>query len=452
MSGATVQFDPNASYAPASNTPAFDPTADYQPVNTAAQQATVPQANPTWSGPIAQAFGKVGNVGAKFVSGLGNEINPVSGIEGAAQAVRHPINTIMADEQSRADVYHQAEQEFKAGNYSAGALRLIYSAIPLLGPEANRIGNEINQGQVAKGVGESVGMGLNLASPSLIKDANLAPINASGAAERLYKSALKPSTTMAPEKLASAVSAGLENAIPVSAGGLEKVGDLLSDLNDRIKDQIAASPNQPINKFAVASRLGDTARKFTMQVNPEADLNAIAKSGNEFLENQPNQIPASRAQALKQGTYQQLKKSYGQLSNATMESQKALARGLKEELAHAFPELSNLNAEDSKLINLDGTLQRAVNRISNHQIMGIGTPLAGAGAKAITGSTGVAAVAAATKAILDDPYVKSQMAIALHRASNRKLTIPMGMAKYQGYVNALGSAANAQAPGDQGSQ
>jgi hypothetical protein len=226
----------------------------------------------------------------------------------------------------------------------------------------------------------------------------------------------------------------------------------MDDLNNKIAAQIAASPNQPISKFAVASRLSDTAQNVATQVNPVDDLNAVAKSGNEFLETQPNEIPASQAQALKQGTYQQLRKNYGQLGNATVESQKALARGLKEELATAFPELGDLNAEDSRLINLDSVLQKAVNRISNHQIMGIGTPLAAAGAKAVTGSTGVAAVAATMKAILDDPYIKSKVAIALNRASNGKVTLPMGFAKYQGYVNALGNSANAQVPADQGSQ
>lgn len=133
-------------------------------------------------------------------------------------------------------------------------------------------------------------------------------------------------------------------------------------------------------------------------------------------------------------------------------NRRRLSRGLKEELANAFPQLNDLNAQDSQLINLDGVLQRAVNRISNHQILGIGTPLAGAGAKAITGSTGVAAVAAGMKAILDDPFVKSKIAIALNKASNGKVTIPMGMAKYQGYVNALGTSANAPTPSDQAQQ
>jgi len=60
--------------------------------------------------------------------------------------------------------------------------------------------------------------------------------------------------------------------------------------------------------------LKETANKFKTQVNPTADLQAITESGKEFLKTQPRNIPASDAQALKQGTYRQLKgKAYGEL-------------------------------------------------------------------------------------------------------------------------------------------
>ena len=83
-------------------------------------------------------------------------------------------------------------------------------------------------------------------------------------------------------------------------------------------------------------------------------------------------------------------------------------------------------------------------RIGNHQMLGIGTPLAAAGVKAATGSTAAAGITGVMKAVLDDPYVKSRVAIALNRASKGGVTIPVGLAKYQGYVDALGNAATRQ--------
>lgn len=279
------------------------------------------------------------------------------------------------------------------------------------------------------------------------------PGQASQVPERMYQSALKPSTTLPTWKVASIVKTGLNEGIPVSASGVEKLGSLVDDLNSKIKTQIDAgsAAGKTVNKFAVASRLGDVADKFATQVNPTADLNAIAESGKDFLKTQPDEIPASNAQAIKQGTYQQLKKSYGQLSNATIESQKALARGIKEELAQQFPEISAMNSRESELLGLDTALERAVRRIDNHQMIGIGTPMAAGAAKAVTGSSPVAAVAGIMKAVIDDPLVKSRIAIALNRARSGKGPLPIAeaMSKVGAYSAALGNASTATPRADQ---
>jgi hypothetical protein len=68
------------------------------------------------------------------------------------------------------------------------------------------------------------------------------------------------------------------------------------------------------------------------------------------------------------------------------------ARGLKEELAVQFPELKQLNARGSQLFDLQPVLEKAVNRIGNHQLIGVGTPIVTGAAKALTGSSKLAAV------------------------------------------------------------
>jgi hypothetical protein len=392
-----------------------------------------------------------------FAKEYWNQVNPVSGIKGAAQAVAHPVDTYMADASNRQALLDKAQDAFKKGDYGEGVAHALYGIVPFLGPQLDKAGTQIGTGEAAKGLGATAGMATNLMAPSILKKAavNLpGPIAdyAGTKAAEYYKSALKPSTVAQPARVASAVTGGLENEIPVSAGGLEKLGDLIDELNGKIAGEIASRPGATVNKYAVASRLGQTAQNFASQVNPDADLNAVANSGNEFLTNQPTNIPASDAQAIKQGTYSQIRKNYGQLSSATVESQKALARGIKEELANQFPELSQLNAQDSQAINLDKFLQRAVSRISNHQLVGIGTPIVAGTAKAVTGSSGVAGVAGVMKAVLDDPYIKSKVAIALNKASKGSINLPVGLARYDGYVNALGNASNAEAPNDQGQQ
>jgi hypothetical protein len=118
-------------------------------------------------------------------------------------------------------------------------------------------------------------------------------------------------------------------------------------------------------------------QRFATQVNPEADLAAVQKAGEEFVRTQPKEIPALDAQAVKQGTYKQIgSKAYGELSSATKKSQKALARGIKEELADQFPEIVPKNTQEAKLFGLDDALETAVNRTRNHNLVSLGAKAA----------------------------------------------------------------------------
>ena len=293
--------------------------------------------------------------------------------------------------------------------------------------------------------------------------------------EEAYQSALKPSTTIPPAKVDKIVQTGLKNAIPVSEAGTEKLGSLLDDLHDKVSAEIAGGQGKTIDPQAVAQRADSVKARFANQVNAGEDLDAIEAVKQRFLEEQgmrpgkpavppkptgvldaqgnpvmspavpaqpptPAQpIPAADAQAMKVGTYQQLKgKAYGELKGATIEAQKALARGIKEELASQFPELSALNAAEGSLYDLQPVLEKAVQRVGNHQLLGIGTPIAAGATKAVTGSSGAAAIVGTLKAVVDNPVVKSHLAIALDRAG-----VPPGVAaaRIQSYVGGLAASA-----------
>jgi len=266
--------------------------------------------------------------------------------------------------------------------------------------------------------------------------------------EGAYESALKPSTTLSQADRSGIVQTGLQNEIPISKAGLEKLGDRIDTLNDAIKNEIASDPTRPIDPNKVATRADLAKAKFANQVNASGDLNAIDASRQQFLQEQgatngqpAPDMAAAKAQAMKQGTYRVLAGKYGEQGSASVEAQKALARGLKEEIATQFPEISKLNAAESKLLDLQPILERAVNRISNHQLIGIGTPVAGAAAKAVTGSSGIGAIAGVMKAVLDNPAVKSRLAIAVSKA--QKMPFGQASAKVQAYSAALGATGGA---------
>ena len=412
-----------------------------------------------------------------FGKHLWSQINPVSGLKGMAQATSHPVQTIQNDVNARQQVLDKAHEELSKGNYSDGAALWLYAHVPLLGAQLANAGEEFKQGKFGAGAGDSTGIGLNLAAPKFLKGspvpgtlaqgsmteaATAAPKlipqvgkgAVQGAAERMYESALKPSTTIPAAQRASIIRTGLDAGIPISQEGAQKLSGLIADYNQKVQDLIkgGADSGATVDPKAIAARADQVKARFANQVNPGADMQAIQAAKEEFLGNNPNPIPVDQAQAMKAGTYQQLKgRAYGELKSATVESQKALARGIKEELEQQFPEIKGLNAQQAKFYDLDGVLERALNRIGNHQLIGIGTPLMTTAGGAVGGmlfghgpeAGALGLGVGAMKMVLDNPAVKSRLAIALSQGA--KVPPAIANARVNAFVNALAQSQRAAA-------
>lgn len=189
-----------------------------------------------------------------------------------------------------------------------------------------------------------------------------------GAGQVLMQTALKPgwkaaATAVRSGEVPTVVKTLLDEGVNVTPGGVRKLNTLLDASNQDIKAAVASLPGE-VNPFKVTSRLAQTARTFANQVNPTADLRAVSDAGNQFLETVPRPLTMGAAQEMKQGTYRQLEKKYGQLGSAEVESQKALARGLKEELAAEAQkqgiDLTGLNAREGQLMEAKNALARRV--------------------------------------------------------------------------------------------
>lgn len=187
-----------------------------------------------------------------------------------------------------------------------------------------------------------------------------------GAGNRLMQSALKPTLeNLKNGNAARAISTMLDEGLNATSGGVQAIRSKIGQLNTEIASAIANSP-ATVDKGAVASRLYDTLKKFSMQVNPQADVKAVESAWNSFLDHPLLQgkttMPVQTAQDMKQATYRSLgDKAYGELSGASEEAQKQLARGLKEEIATAVPQVAGLNKKESDLINaLQITERRAL--------------------------------------------------------------------------------------------
>lgn len=284
-------------------------------------------------------------------------------------------------------------------------------------------------------------------------------------ARTLMNSALKPGVADAPT-LADArqvVGTALENNIPVTESGGTKLQSLIADYAQRTNDVIQAKARQgaTVNPEAVASRLDQIN---TAQVLPEEDVAAINKAKQAFLarkgarpagapeptgivdaSGQPimrpgaparpaQPVPLDVAQAEKQGTYRQIGGKYGELSQAQAESEKALARGYKEEMEAQAPELKALNAKEGEFLGLQSVLERAIRRAGNHDIVGLGDATAAAGGAMVAGPPGAALGFAAR--VLDYPALKSRLAIAINKAS-QKTGAPLSLAASQAKAAAI---------------
>lgn len=380
--------------------------------------------------------------------------------------VQHPIDTVTKAATDAYKTHIQMLQQAKAslakGDYGDAIQRGTNALMPVLGPAIQASVDKANAGDMAGGLGELAGMLASVAAAApgateaaaaklgdLADAAGVSKIVPS-AAKTLYGSALKPSVSN-PGKAATAVETGLDAGIPVSEKGQKKLADLIGDLNQKTKSVIASNPSATVDPQAVASRLDQTSAKFASQALPQEDLGIIAKAKQDFLDANPNAIPASDAQAIKQGTYQQLKdKSFGELKSAQVESEKALARGIREELQTQFPELGPLNGKLSQFYGFQPYLEKAVGRIGNHNIISLGDMLAaGAGGMAgamhggtVEGAVGMAG-AALMRHVLDDPGVKSRLAIFLNGAARNagKLETPAATtARIGAYVQNLDTA------------
>jgi ribosomal protein L27 len=140
----------------------------------------------------------------------------------------------------------------------------------------------------------------------------------------------------------------------------------------------------------------------------------------------------AEAQAEKQGTYRFNKDAYGRLSGAQVEAEKNLAHTLREQITALFPEINVLNGKDKSLIDLKEQVEKFVVRERRRNMLPAAVAVAGASTGILTGAfsgdaakggeSGVgAALLTMTMLAMDDPEIKSKLAIALYRAGKNRI-------------------------------
>jgi len=253
-------------------------------------------------------------------------------------------------------------------------------------------------------------------------------------ATELMESAMKPSTTLKPKDRKALVETVLEEAIPLTSKGQEVARRRIDALGAKIDELIDASMTS--GKLVPATTIFRHIKQLRQRMGPpklEGKIDVakidkyVDKRLDDLLENGPAVLNAQQLQDIKQDLYDKVKynKKRGTAKQVKEETRKTIARGAKDAIAEIVPGVDELNKRQGRLLELEPVLDRAVSRIDNRDIVGIGGPT-----KAIAGSVVGQALGPTTgnfgplmgvaSAALDSPVLKGKAAQTLYNRSTSK--------------------------------
>lgn len=385
------------------------------------------------SGAASTVF-KGGELIRSGLRGLGIHVDKPIDKPAVQQAMRPPDSTA-----GKLGKFGEQAAEFAGGGEAASALTAGAKLLPRALAQAGAAGGVAalqtggDKGSVATAA--ATGAAIPLVGAGL--EAGSKAITNSELPRRLYQSALKPTWAMFKNDAGQMIQTGMEEGVPVSSAGLAMTEQKIADLGKQINAGVVqrSQLGRTVDTSKVLRSLDDLENFYLSTPTPEAGLKEIQGIRDQMEAWHGQKMTLAQAQQMKVNTYQLLRDSYGEMKSAKIEGLKAVARGLKEQIETAFPEIADLNQQQSKMLDLNDALYRGLWRIENHQMMGIGSPLAATAGHAIMGGPGAAA-GLIGKFVLDDPGLKSKLAIALTRKGTPApfSAVKAGMEKVKGMI------------------
>ena len=242
-------------------------------------------------------------------------------------------------------------------------------------------------------------------------------------AETLYQGALKPSTVLKRGEVKERIKTALDEGITVSDKGLDMVRERITGLNKEISGVIdSVKYSGKIQKKVLIDNLKKLQYKYANSEDIGEYSDAIEKYIERFSSAHGEEISIHQAQSMKKFIYRQIRKSYemakrvGMMSNqeaAVVQARRNIASSIREEIENIVPEIRMLNDRERKLIGLQDSLERAVGRIKNWDVIGLSEPLIGIMIGGGSSAKRWAAMLAAR--YLKEPEVRSKIALRLSK-------------------------------------
>ena len=365
----------------------------------------------------------------RFFSNAGAMLNPVTAVKGLASAAAHPVETYRGMVDASAEQFGKAGEALREGRYNEAMGHGAAGVIPAIGPASANIAEQVVE-DPAGGLGAATGLltGGALFGPTarLVGRTARPALQATG--RRLYQSALKPTKATLNDVRPKAgmtaqdtlLQTGLDEAVPITRGGLTKVENLIDSLDGEVRARVAKiqASGEKVDPALVEQAMDDVVRDFTNQINAQPDLAAIETVRQNFRNNPnvsqrvapstpanfaagrvtgspartaPGPIEPAIAQEMKVNTYKGLRGKFDKERGATIEAEKAGGRGLREGLEQAgaragVDDIAAVNAREGSLISLEHALVDALRRRGNYDALGL-KPAIGATAAVASEST-----------------------------------------------------------------
>jgi hypothetical protein len=203
-----------------------------------------------------QASSSVGT----FLKEAGSVLNPITAAQGLVSAAMHPIEAVKGAGAAQEEVFRKAQDAYQRGDYIGAATDFLYYLLPVAGPELSKRGHQIREGEVAKGLGGTVGFAGAMVAPELVKQ--VPPIRVG---RPVFKAQLNPAEAAAVEyakaegvpldvatATGSRAARAMQKRVASSMGGegtasrvIEQQADALKALSEKLTAEAAPGVATP---------------------------------------------------------------------------------------------------------------------------------------------------------------------------------------------------------------
>lgn len=401
-----ISSQPPPPAAPAATAQSFQ----YQPADLGKTLGNLPKST---YGLISGTLKGAADIAQHPVTAGENVMNLLGGLEGLALGKMGLPAKALPDQEAAAQgfmdtLYSQygTKENFKK-TIENNPAQVLFDAASLM----SGIGGGLKAG-AAGAAGKELGSGILESMGTAAKIPGVAIKAAAGTmpetwTRKLYQTALKPSTAIKPLERDNIIDTLLNEKIPVTEAGYEKLQSTIDDINHQVKATIQSNADRPINPASVLNRVDDAIEVGKSGFDAAGNVSRILDVADAFMGNWgKDNLNVASAQTIKQDIYKQLKSNYDAASKSgraiytepEVAAMKSIARGLKEEIEASVDSgslegktIKELNARESALLKAEPSLRKAVGRTGNNNIFSLTDMLGALAGEGIGGAPGAVA-------------------------------------------------------------